>query len=44
MVRNLGYNGSIPAGGSYNGVGFTGSWSNSNAVPTSFAINGVACK
>ncbi len=45
MVRNLGYNGSIPAGGSYNGVGFTGTWNNAtNATPTSFAINGVACR
>src|SRR6266568_1113409 len=45
MVKNLSYNGSIPAGGSYNGVGFTGTWNNSaNAAPTSFAINGVTCK
>jgi len=43
-VQSLSYNGSIPAGGSYNGVGFTGSWNNStNAVPASFAINGTAC-
>ena len=43
-VTNLNYNGSIPAGGSYNGVGFTGTWNNStNAVPTSFAINGTTC-
>ena len=43
-VRNLSYNGSIPAGGSYNGVGFTGTWNNTtNAVPTSFAINGTTC-
>src|ERR1700739_316744 len=45
MVRNEGYNGNIPAGGSYTGVGFTGTWNNAaNAVPTSFALNGVACK
>jgi hypothetical protein len=45
MVMNLGYNGSIPAGGSYTGVGFTGTWNNAaNAVPASFAVNGVACK
>jgi hypothetical protein len=44
-VRNYGYNGTIPAGGSYNGVGFTGTWNNAtNAVPTSFAINGTACQ
>jgi hypothetical protein len=43
-VNNLSYNGSIPAGGSYNGVGFTGFWNNqTNAVPTSFAVNGTQC-
>ena len=45
MVANLGYNGSIPAGGSYTGVGFTGTWNNAaNAAPASFAVNGVTCK
>jgi glucuronoarabinoxylan endo-1,4-beta-xylanase len=44
-VNNLSYNGSIPAGGSYNGMGFNGAWNNStNAVPTSFAVNGTTCK
>lgn len=44
-VRNLSYNGAIPAGGSYNGVGFTGTWNNfTNSVPASFAINGAACQ
>jgi hypothetical protein len=44
-VTNMSYNGSIPAGGSYSGVGFNGSWNNStNAVPTSFAVNGTTCK
>jgi Glycosyl hydrolase family 12/Cellulose binding domain/Fibronectin type III domain len=43
-VVNLSYNGSIAAGGSYNGVGFTASWNNmANAVPTSFAVNGTNC-
>jgi endoglucanase len=42
-VLNLGYNGAIPAGGSYNGIGFTGSWNTTNAAPTSFAINGTTC-
>jgi hypothetical protein len=43
-VRNLSYNGAVPAGGSYNGVGFTGTWNNTtNAVPASFAINGTTC-
>ena len=43
-VRNLSYNGAIPAGGSYNGVGFTGTWNNTNTVPVSFAINGTTCR
>jgi glucuronoarabinoxylan endo-1,4-beta-xylanase len=44
-VNNLSYNGSIPAGGSYNGMGFNGAWNNTtNAVPTSFAVNGTTCK
>ena len=44
-VNNLSYNGSIPAGGSYNGMGFDGTWNNTtNAAPTSFAVNGIACK
>jgi endo-1,4-beta-xylanase len=44
-VSNLSYNGSIPAGGSYTGMGFNGSWNNTtNAVPASFAVNGTTCK
>jgi cellulase/cellobiase CelA1 len=43
-VKNLSYNGSIPAGGSYTGMGFNGSWNNtSNAIPTAFSLNGTAC-
>ncbi|MFZ1008865.1 MAG: glycoside hydrolase family 6 protein [Candidatus Sulfotelmatobacter sp.] len=43
-VTNLSYNGTIPAGGNYNGMGFNGSWNNTtNAVPTSFAVNGTTC-
>jgi endoglucanase len=43
-VTNESYNGIIPAGGSYTGMGFNGSWNNSaNAVPVSFAVNGTAC-
>jgi hypothetical protein len=42
-VRNLDYNGSIPAGGSYNGVGFTGTSKTANAAPASFSINGTTC-
>ena len=44
-VTNLSYNGSIPAGSSYNGIGFNGTWNGStNSVPTNFAINGIACR
>lgn len=44
-VTNMSYNGSIPAGGSYSGMGFNGTWNNSiNAVPASFAVNGKVCQ
>jgi len=44
-VTNLNYNGFIPAGGSYTGLGFNGSWNNlKNAAPTSFAVNGTTCR
>jgi len=34
----------IPAGGSYTGMGFNGTWNNSaNAIPTAFSLNGTAC-
>jgi hypothetical protein len=43
-VTNESYNGSIPAGGSYSGVGFNGTWNGTtNAIPTAFSINGTAC-
>jgi endoglucanase len=42
-VQSLSYNGSIPAGGNYSGVGFTGSWNAANVAPISFAINGTTC-
>jgi hypothetical protein len=43
-VTNLSYNGSIPAGGSYSGMGFNGSWNNAtNAIPAAFSLNGTAC-
>jgi len=43
-VSNLSYNGAIGAGGNYGGMGFLGTWNNAtNAVPTSFAVNGTAC-
>ena len=44
-VQNLSYNGAIRAGGSYNGVGFTGTWNGSaNAAPAWFAVNGTTCR
>ncbi len=43
-VTNESYNGRIPAGASYTGVGFNGTWNGvTNAVPTAFLLNGVAC-
>lgn len=43
-VTNESYNGSIASGGSYSGMGFNGTWNNvTNATPTAFAVNGVAC-
>jgi endoglucanase len=43
-VTNLNYNGSIPRGGSYNGVGFTANFTGSNALPPSFSVNGIVCQ
>ncbi len=43
-ITNLSYNGSIPAGGTLSSEpGFNGSWTGSNAAPTSFTLNGVVC-
>ncbi|HEV3036585.1 MAG TPA: cellulose binding domain-containing protein [Candidatus Angelobacter sp.] len=43
-VNSLSYNGNIPAGGSYSGMGFNGAWNGTtNAVPTSFTVNGTTC-
>jgi len=41
-LKNMSYNSSVPTGGSVT-AGFLGSWSGSNATPTAFAVNGVAC-
>jgi uncharacterized membrane protein len=44
-VTSLSYNGSIASGGSYSGMGFNGAWNSvTNAAPTSFAVNEVACQ
>lgn len=43
-VTNESYNGSIPAGTSYTGVGFNATWNGvTNAIPTAFSLNGVPC-
>jgi hypothetical protein len=41
-VTNAGYNGSLATGASAS-FGFNGSWTGSNPVPASFAVNGVTC-
>ncbi len=33
----------IPAGGTYTGFGFNGTWSGTNSIPTNFKLNGTAC-
>lgn len=44
-VSNLSYNVSIPAGGSYNAVGFLATWNGStNWSPASFSLNGAVCQ
>jgi len=43
-VANMSYNGNIAAGATLTGIGFNGTWNGTtNAVPTSFAVNGAAC-
>jgi beta-xylosidase len=41
-VTNASYNGSLATGGGTS-FGFNGTWTTSNPVPTSFALNGMAC-
>jgi O-glycosyl hydrolase len=41
-LTNASYNGSISPGGSVTD-GFQGTWTNSNATPTAFTLNGTAC-
>ena len=41
-LTNASYNGAIAPGGSVT-AGFQGSWTSSDAVPTSFTLNGAAC-
>jgi endoglucanase len=41
-AQNLSYNGSLATGAS-TGIGFNGTWTDSNPVPTAFTLNGVTC-
>jgi len=41
-ITNASYNGSIAPGGNAS-LGFQGTWTNSDAVPTSFTLNGTTC-
>ncbi|GCD19192.1 endoglucanase [Cellulomonas algicola] len=41
-ARNVAWNGAVRTGGTAS-FGFNGTWSGSNAVPTQFTLNGVAC-
>jgi len=41
-VTNMSYNGSIGTGASTS-FGFNGSWTGSNPIPTTFALNGTTC-
>jgi endoglucanase len=42
-LTNVSYNGSIAPGGTLTGVGMQGTWTSSDAAPSGFALNGVAC-
>jgi hypothetical protein len=41
-VKNVGWNGTVAAGSSVS-FGFTGSWSGTNAKPTSFKLGEQSC-
>jgi O-glycosyl hydrolase len=41
-ITNASYNGTIPASGSTS-LGFQGTWTSSDAAPTTFTINGTTC-
>jgi chitodextrinase len=41
-AQNLSYNGAIPVGGNQS-FGFQGTYSGTNATPSAFTLNGVAC-
>jgi hypothetical protein len=41
-IKNASYNATIPAGG-MTSLGFQGTWTASDAAPTAFTVNGIAC-
>jgi len=41
-LTNASYNGAIASGSSVT-VGFQGTWTTSDAVPTAFTLNGATC-
>ncbi len=41
-IRNQSYNATIAAG-AFTSLGFQGTWTSSDAVPTSFTVNGATC-
>jgi Cellulose binding domain/Glycosyl hydrolases family 11/Putative Ig domain len=41
-ITNASYNGAIAAGGNTS-IGFQGTWTNSDAAPSSFTLNGTTC-
>jgi endoglucanase len=41
-AQNVSYNGALGTGAS-TGIGFNGTWTSSNPVPTAFTLNGVTC-
>jgi Cellulose binding domain len=41
-ITNASYNGTISPGGNTT-LGFQGTWTNSDATPTAFALNGTTC-
>jgi hypothetical protein len=43
ITGNQSWNQTIAPGATMNSVGFTGSWSGTNGVPTSFRVNGTLC-
>jgi len=43
-MTNASWNGTIPANGTTSGIGFNANYTGVNSIPTTFYLNGVACK